>query len=412
MIQSYKKKAIAFAMINLFASGFLLAQILDFKEAIVYTPDGPRTGVINLTNKVALSKFIRFKDEPKSPESVNYSPLEVDSFLLPGASVFYRTINHSYKSDSGIEVEEKRFGQRIFSGDKYSVFKVTMGVDEYEFLYAKLPDFVYYVYDHVLGTEHKLDIYEKTQGRTKFLVVRPYEGALKYLMQDWKQLDRKLKKLEYNDASMVGLFAEYHSSKGLKSVKEVVEQRRLKSFALHLGYVPVTLTQNVDHRYGALFAVKYTLLPKSKFFPDFQLGLDFMKMAYDLNGEESFSGIRNFEGFSQVRFSLGGRREFYRSLTGLSVYGRMELALGSRRYKNIIEKFDRIESADGSVQFVSRGTSREDLSTVTLAFNFGLGVRLKKYVFDAGFERIAYGTKNGSYVPIFRVGYEFLLNKE
>lgn len=410
MNKSFIVKSIILATFYMFSVNNLLSQIQDFQEVIIYENKVEHAGVVNFMNALSLTKKIDFKDNTYTSEVTEYNPSQIDSFLFVKIGLFYRTLDHSYTTDDGVEIIEKRFGRQIFKGEELSVFRIDLDVDEYNVVLGKLPNYLYYVYDHTNKEQYKLDIYEKTEGFTKFKIIKSYEGVLRYMMRNWGEINNEINNLKYNDKSISRLFKKYHSNSGLKIDQEFTKEKRSKSVFLSIGYSPLALRENVSNNSGILFDARYTLFSRSKLLPDFQVGIEYMSIQYDHITE---SRIRNryYTGFNQFRINIGARREFFRSLTSkLSVYGRINMAVGPKTYTNTVDEYERIRLPNGNDQYVFLGNFREDLGSGSLAISGGIGVRKNGLILELGMERISYDPDRGSYTPVIRIGYEYIFS--
>lgn len=402
----------------------IAGQVSNFFPGEVTIAGVSEKGYINILSPQEMSKGVEFKASLNDKEVQRYTPLKVSDYSVDNEVGDFRTIQHTFISESGNSMTEKRFAKILFNGEKLSLFRLDMSQDEYaKFQFTDHPGYVYYLQDNSVDKFYKLEVKEVTYSNTSYKIVNEYQGVLKYVFRDWGLKASLFEKVKFTDRSISRLLEEYHLSAGAKVVKSYGrKKRRLKSSVLaNVGFMPLALRREMNHHTGYLAELKYSIANPLKNLTSLQVGIDYITIDYALaemnDTERPFLSLgqgpfRTFTGFSQVRATLGFSRELASSNAGNALNVRGGIAIGRRNYKNQKRDVTVITLPDGSTELVSRGLLPENLQTETVALNFGLTAEFSRFIIDIGLETVTYGTEGPNVVPVLKVGRSISLGRQ
>lgn len=183
----------------------LQAQIKNFQPGYYYQQAGDSIrAAISQEGSDYLSVQVREEDG----DIQALSTTDIQGFGFPEQGIHYRKITHTFTSAGGEEMMVPRFALVLVDG-KNTLFRVELQGNEYFQALSDVKNYVYYL-QRPLGRVYKLERVEEQLTQSRFRVQEKYRGALRYLMADWPEVNKRVEKLKFRDEDLSGLVTDYN----------------------------------------------------------------------------------------------------------------------------------------------------------------------------------------------------------
>lgn len=201
-------KSLIAALLSLAGTLSLAAQIPNYQPGYYIISSGDTLSAqLSQEGSFYLSRNIRKQNADGSVETLTAGSLR--GFGWPDQGLHYEQISHTYATEAGEKIATPRQALRLVDGPN-QLYRLEQQPEEYFQALSDVKNHVYY-FRNEGGETFKLERIEEQSTESRFRVLEKYRGALRYLMADWPEADRRIERLTFRDENLASLLEDHNN---------------------------------------------------------------------------------------------------------------------------------------------------------------------------------------------------------